>query len=190
MGSLDAQVPGAAPTLGVGVMRTVAIGSAGAVALACLIRHGLGVDVLFGTAFVAVLAAVSVVDWEQRRIPNRLVLPAAALTVAAVLVLHPDELQASLIAGSAAFLFFFVPALLAPRTIGMGDAKLALLVGLALGGDAVLGFFVTSFAAGGVAIVLILSKGSQARKEGLPFGPLLALGGAVALVVGGGSLYA
>ncbi len=189
MSSLDAQAPAIA-TPGLGVTRTVAATTAAAVALACLVRHGLGVDVLFGTAFVAVLAAVSVVDWEERRIPNRLVLPAAALTVATVFVLHPDELRASLVAGAAAFLFFFVPALLAPRTIGMGDAKFALLVGLGLGGDALLGFFVTSFAAGAVALALILSRGSQARKEGLPFGPFLALGAVVALVVGGGSLYA
>lgn len=191
MSSLDAQAQ--APTMaapGLGVTRTVAVATAAAVALICLVRHGLGIDVLFGTAFVAVLAAVSVVDWEERRIPNLLVLPAAAFTMAAVFVLHPDELRASLIAGSAAFLFFFVPALLAPRTIGMGDAKLALLVGLGLGGDALLGFFVTSFAAGAVALVVILRRGSEARKEGLPFGPFLAAGAAVALIVGGGSLYA
>jgi leader peptidase (prepilin peptidase)/N-methyltransferase len=191
MSSLDAQAQ--APTMeapGLGVTRTVAVATAAAVALICLVRQGLGVDVLFGTAFVAVLAAVSVVDFEERRIPNRIVLPAAAFTVAAVFVLHPDELRASLIAGVVAFLFFFVPALLAPRTIGMGDAKLALLVGLGLGGDALLGFFVTSFAAGAVALVVILRRGSQARKEGLPFGPFLAAGAAVALIVGGGSLYA
>jgi leader peptidase (prepilin peptidase)/N-methyltransferase len=81
---------------------------------------------------------------------------------------------------------FFAPS----RTVGMGDAKLALLVGLGLGGDALLGFFVTSFAAGGYALALILLRGSEARNEGLPFGPFLAIGAAVALVVGGGSLYA
>ena len=189
MSSLEAQAPAMAES-GLGVTRAVAGAAAAAVALICLVRHGLGFDVLFGTAFIAVLAAISVVDWEERRISNRIVLPAAAFTLAAVFVLHPDEVRASLIAGGAAFLFFFVPALLAPRTIGMGDAKLALLVGLGLGGDALLGFFVTSFAAGGVALALILMRGSEARKEGLPFGPFLAAGAAVALIVGGGSLYA
>ena len=190
MSSLDAQAsPVAEPELG--LTRTVAAATAAVVALACLVLHGLGIDVLFGTAFVAVLAAVSVVDWEERRIPNRIVLPAAAFTVTAVFVLHPDELRASLIAGVAAFAFFFVPALFASsKTVGMGDAKLALLVGLGLGGDALLGFFVTSFVAGGFALALILTRGSEARKEGLPFGPFLALGAAVALIVGGGSLYA
>jgi hypothetical protein len=64
MSSLDAQAQ--APTMeapGLGVTRTVAVATAAAVALICLLRHGLGVDVLFGTAFVAVLAAVSVVDF-------------------------------------------------------------------------------------------------------------------------------
>lgn len=195
MSSLEAQAPAMSePTLAepeLGLTRTIATATAAAVALACLLRHGLGIDVLFGTAFVAVLAAVSVVDWEVRRIPNRVVLPAAAFTVAAVWVLHPDELRASLIAGGLAFLFFWFPAFFAPsRTVGMGDAKLALLVGLGLGGDALLGFFITSFAAGGVALALILMRGSEARKIGLPFGPFLALGAAVALIVGGGSLYA
>ena len=191
MSSLEAQAPAVAEPDDVGLTRTVAGAAAAVVALACLVRHGLGIDVLFGTAFIAVLAAVSVVDWEERRIPNRLVLPASAFTAAAVFVLHPDELRASLIAGAVAFAFFFIPALVAPsRTVGMGDAKLALLVGLGLGGDALLGFFVTTFAAGGFALALILMRGSEARKEGLPFGPFLALGAAVALIVGGGSLYA
>jgi leader peptidase (prepilin peptidase) / N-methyltransferase len=191
MSSLDAQAPPVTEADDVGLTRTVAAATAAVVALACLFEHGLGIDVLFGTAFIVVLAVVSVVDWEERRIPNNIVLPAAAFTVAAVWVLHPDELRASLIAGAVAFAFFFVPAFFAPsRTVGMGDAKLALLVGLALGGDALLGFFVTSFAAGGYALVLILTRGSEARNEGLPFGPFLAIGAAVALVVGGGSLYA
>jgi leader peptidase (prepilin peptidase)/N-methyltransferase len=191
MSSLDAQAPAMTETDDVGLTRTIAAATAAVVALACLVRHGLGVDVLFGTAYIAVLAAIAAVDWEERRIPNRLVLPASGFTVAAVFVLHPDELKASLIAGAIAFTFFFIPALVAPsRTVGMGDAKLALLVGLGLGGDALLGFFVTSFAAGAVALALILTRGSEARKEGLPFGPFLALGAFVALIVGGGSLYA
>lgn len=191
MSSLDVQAPAVAKPHDAGLTRTVAAVTAAVVALACLVRYGVGADVLFGTAFIAVLAAISVVDWEERRIPNRLVLPAAAFTVATVFVLYPDELRASLIAGVAAFAFFFVPALIAPsRTVGMGDAKLALLVGLGLGSDALLSFVVTSFLAGGFALALILTRGSEARKEGLPFGPFLALGAAVALIVGGGSLYA
>lgn len=172
-----------------GAVRPVAGVSAVVVALLCL-RHGLGVDVVFGAAFVAALAVIAVVDIEERRIPNRLVLPASALTAATVFVLHRDELTASVVAGLAAFLFFFVPALLTPKTVGMGDAKLALLVGLGLGSDALLGFFATSFVAGAVALAVILKRGSGARKEGLPFAPFLALGAAVALVAGGGALYA
>jgi leader peptidase (prepilin peptidase) / N-methyltransferase len=188
MSSLDVPAP-TASTRSLGTARTVTTVLAAAVALACLVRHGLGIDVLFGSAFVAALAVISVVDWEERRVPNRLVLPASALTAAAVFVLHGDEFTVSVLAGIGAFLFFFVPALVT-RTVGMGDAKLALLVGLGLGADALLGLFVTSFAAGGVALVLILKRGSQARKEGLPFAPFLAVGAAVALIVGGGSLYA
>ena len=189
MSSLDMKAS-APPARSLDTTRTVAIGSAVLVALICLVRHGLGVDVIFGSAFLAALAAISIVDWEERRVPNAIVLPASALTAAAVFVLHRDELTASLIAGAAAFLFFFVPALVAPRMIGMGDAKLALLVGLGLGADALFGFFVTSFVAGGFALFLVLKRGSEARKEGLPFAPFFAIGAAVAIIVGGGSLYA
>lgn len=188
MSSLDAQAPVAATRAD--LTRQIATAAAVVVAVACAGRHGLGIDVLFGTAFIAVLAVLSVVDSEERRIPNRIVLPASALTAAAVLVLHPDDLTASLIAGGGAFAFFFVPALVNPRAIGMGDAKLALLVGLGLGSDALLGLFVTSFAAGFAALAIILRRGSAARKEGVPFAPFFAIGAAVALVVGGGSLYA
>ena len=163
---------------------------AGAIAFqAWTVRFELGADALVAAAFVAALVAVSLVDIEERRIPNTAVLPAAVAAAATVGILHPDRLAESLVAGAGAASFFFVPALVAPRLVGMGDSKLALLVGIVLGADVVNALLVAGLAAGGAAIVLLVRHGRAARGQAMPFGPFLSAGATLALLAGGGCLY-
>ena len=140
-----------------------------------------------GTAVVAsffclALVAVSATDLEHRIIPNRIVVPGAAIVLAANTALHPSPEWAIAALGASGFLF--VAALAYPGGMGMGDVKLALLMGAALGRTVPVAMFVGMIAALVPGVVLMVRHGRAARKMGVPFGPFLALGSAVALFAG------
>jgi leader peptidase (prepilin peptidase)/N-methyltransferase len=143
---------------------------------------------LSGTAFVAAffclcLVAVSATDLEHRIIPNKIVLPAAAIVLAANTALHPSPQWAIAALGASGFLF--AAALAYPAGMGMGDVKLALLMGAALGKYVPVALMIGMFAALVPGIYLLARHGSAARKMGVPFGPFLALGSVAALFAGG-----
>jgi leader peptidase (prepilin peptidase)/N-methyltransferase len=141
--------------------------------------------------FMALLLAISVIDLRYLRIPNRLVYP--ALIVSAIYVLVGDLAGAplSIIGALEGFLAYglglLVIALIAPRGMGMGDVKLAGLIGLVLGA---LGLRFVAVAAGagillgGVGAIVALVLGGT-RKTRIPFGPFMAAGAGVAVFVGG-----
>jgi leader peptidase (prepilin peptidase)/N-methyltransferase len=132
--------------------------------------------------FCAALVAITATDLEHRIIPNRIVLPAAVVVLAAQTALDPSIEWVAAAAG--AFLFLFVAALAYPAGMGMGDVKLAFLMGAALGRTVPVALMLGMIAAMLPAIVLLARHGSQARKMGIPFGPFLALGSVVALFAG------
>jgi leader peptidase (prepilin peptidase)/N-methyltransferase len=121
-------------------------------------------------------------------IPNRIVLPA---TVAVLLVqTAADRSPEWAIAAVAAALFLLIAALAYPGGMGMGDVKLALLMGAALGRLVAVGLMIGFVAALVPAVVLLVRHGSAARKMAVPFGPFLALGGTVSLFAGHAILQA
>jgi leader peptidase (prepilin peptidase)/N-methyltransferase len=101
--------------------------------------------------------------------------------------LHPSVEW--LAAGLGASLFLFVAALAYPAGMGMGDVKLALLLGVALGRTVPVAMLTGMLAALVPAVVLMIRHGKAARKMGIPFGPFLALGGLVALFAGAPILH-
>jgi leader peptidase (prepilin peptidase)/N-methyltransferase len=148
----------------------------------CFWRFGLSGDA-FVAAFVCVaLVAVSATDIEHRIIPNKIVLPAAAIVLVANTLLHPSPRWALAAVGAAGFLF--AAALAYPKGMGMGDVKLALLMGAAVGRSIPVAMMIGMFAALVPGLYLIARHGSAARKMGIPFGPFLALGTVVALFAG------
>jgi leader peptidase (prepilin peptidase)/N-methyltransferase len=149
---------------------------------ACVLRFGLTADAALASFFCAVLVAISATDIEHRIIPNRIVLPAAAVVLAGNTLLHPSVAWA--VAGLGAALFLLVAALAYPGGMGMGDVKLALLLGVALGPTVVVAMMVGMVAALVPSVVLYARHGSAARKMRIPFGPFLAFGGVVALFAG------
>lgn len=149
---------------------------------ACVLRFGWTADALVAAFFCAVLVAISATDIEHRVIPNRIVLPAAAVVLVANTLLHPSVAWAA--AGLGAALFLFLAALAYPGGMGMGDVKLALLLGFALGPAVVVALMVGMISALVPAVVLYARHGSAARKMRIPFGPFLAFGGVVALFAG------
>ena len=140
------------------------------------------VDILVAVFFVGVLVVVSVVDVRQRIIPNRIVLPAAAVVLAARTVVHPSVVWLAAGAGAAAFLL--AAAIARPGGMGIGDVKLALLLGVAVGRTVPIALVVALVAAAVPSVALLVRHGARGRTMGIPFAPFLAVGGVVALIVG------
>jgi len=132
----------------------------------------------------AALVAVAAIDLEHRIIPNRIVGPLAVYGLAIGVVLRPDELPELAIAGVAAFAFLLIAALAYPAGMGMGDVKLAGVMGLFLGLSVVPAMFVAFVGGTVLGVVIMAREGKGARKKGVPFGPFLALGGVVAVLAG------
>lgn len=154
----------------------------GLLVAASVLAFGLTLEALVAAFFCAVLVTVSAIDLEHRIIPNRIVLPAAGVVLVARTWLEPS-LEWTL-AGLGCALFLFVAVLAYPAGMGMGDVKLALLLGAALGVTGAVALMVAMLAALVPAAVLFARHGSAARKMAIPFGPFLALGGVVALFAG------
>ena len=151
---------------------------------AIVLVNGLDADLVVELPFAAMLIAVAGIDLEHRIIPNKIVVPMAVFGIAATAAVRPDFLVEALIAGAAAFTFMFVIALVHPKGMGMGDVKLAGVMGVYLGLSVVPGLLL-GFLTGSLVGVAILAKhGAAGRKRGVPFAPFLALGGLVALLAG------
>ena len=151
---------------------------------ACFARFGLSGEAFVAAFFCSCLVVVSAIDIEHRILPDRIVLPAAAIVLAAGVALEPDralELGLSALAVSG---FLFAALLAYPRGMGMGDVKLALLMGAALGKSVAVAMAVGMLAALLVSIVILARHGAAGRKHTIPFGPFLALGSVVALFAG------
>jgi leader peptidase (prepilin peptidase)/N-methyltransferase len=135
---------------------------------------------------------LTVVDLQHRLLPNRVVVPTLAagavlLTGAAVAEQAWEALLRAGLGAVVLFVSFFVLALISPRSLGMGDVKLAAVLGLYLGWlgwdvlvlGAAAGFVVQAV----VALVLLAARRIGLRGE-LPFGPAMLLGTALAIAAG------
>jgi leader peptidase (prepilin peptidase)/N-methyltransferase len=143
-----------------------------------------------GLIFVAVLAAITLTDLERRVIPNAILLVGAAAAIAIAAVTDPASLpeRGAAAAGAGGFLLLF--ALIYPRGMGMGDVKLAAVMGLFLGASVVPALAVGVVLGGLMGLVLMLRYGPAARKHAVPFGPFLAIGGVVGLLAGDELIHA
>jgi leader peptidase (prepilin peptidase) / N-methyltransferase len=159
----------------------VELATAGLVA-ACFVVFGLSGEAVVAAFFCAVLVAITATDITHRIVPNRIVLPAAAVVLIAQTALFPSPEWTLGALGAAGFLL--VAALAYPAGMGMGDVKLALLLGAMLGRLVGVGLMLGMFAALVPSVVLLARHGSAARKMGIPFAPYLAFGAVVALFVG------
>jgi leader peptidase (prepilin peptidase)/N-methyltransferase len=160
---------------------------AGTAALCALvvIAKGADEDALLGLALVLLLVPVTLIDLDHRIIPNKLMLVGAIVAPALVLATAPDDLVEHLVAGVAAGGFFLLAVLAYPRGMGMGDVKLAAVLGLFLGRAVGPAVFIALISGTLVGAAVIARKGArEGRKTAVPFGPFLALGAVVALFAG------
>jgi leader peptidase (prepilin peptidase)/N-methyltransferase len=151
---------------------------------ACFWRFGLSGDAFVAAFFCAALVALSAIDVERRILPDRIVLPSTVAVLVAQVALHPDRTVEWIAAGLGASLFLFAALVAYPKGMGMGDVKLALLLGVMLGWEVAVGLMVGMLAALVLGVVLIARNGMGARKTAIPFGPFLAFGSIVALFAG------
>jgi leader peptidase (prepilin peptidase) / N-methyltransferase len=159
-----------------------------ATALLCalvVITRGADRDVWLGLAFVLLLVPITLIDLDFRIIPNVLTGLGAVVAVGLVLATRPDDTIEHLIAGLAAGGFLLVAAIVYPAGMGMGDVKLAGVMGLFLGRAVAPAMFAALIVGSLVGAVIVARKGSkEGRKTAIPFGPYLALGGLVGLFAG------
>jgi leader peptidase (prepilin peptidase)/N-methyltransferase len=148
----------------------------------CVLAFGLTAEAAVAAFFCAVLVTVSAIDLEHRIIPNRIVVPATVIVLLANTARDPSPQW--ILGGLAASGFLLAAALIYPAGMGMGDVKLALLMGVALGTTVGVGLMAGMLASMVPSIVLFARHGKKARKMGIPFGPFLALGSVVALFWG------
>jgi leader peptidase (prepilin peptidase)/N-methyltransferase len=163
-----------------GNRRIVMIGVAVFLVVASFIRFGLSAHALLGAFLVSVLVVLAAIDVEHRVLPNAIVLPAVPVALALAALWKPDKLPVHLLAGAAFGGFFLLVALVYPRGMGMGDVKLALLIGFALGSATLGAVLITSLASFVGAVFVLARGGLSARKQTIPFGPYLAIGAIVA----------
>jgi len=160
---------------------------AGTAALCALVVLVVGVntDAVLGIVLVLLLVPVTLIDLEHRRIPDPLTATGAVAAVVLVAALRLHALPEHLIAGLGAGGFLFVAVLAYPRGMGMGDVKLAAVLGLFLG-RAVAPAMLIALLTGTIAgAAVIAHKGvAEGRRTKVPFGPFLALGGLVGVLAG------
>jgi leader peptidase (prepilin peptidase)/N-methyltransferase len=161
--------------------------TAAALIAACLLAFGPTLRALVAAFFCATLVTVSATDVLRRVIPNRIVLPAAAIVLVGMTIVDPSPQWA--IAALAASGFLLIAALAYPAGMGMGDVKLALLIGAGLGKATPVGLMLGMLSALVPSAVLIARHGRAARKMAIPFGPFLAFGAVVALFAGPAILH-
>jgi leader peptidase (prepilin peptidase)/N-methyltransferase len=149
---------------------------------ACGLVFGFTLEAAAAALFCWVLVVVTRTDFETRLIPDKVILPAAV----AVLVLRTiaDPSVEWILSALGAGLVLFVIVLIYPRGLGMGDVKLSAFLGAGLGINVIVAMFVGFFVAFVPAALLFVRHGRDARKESIPLGPFLALGGVVALFFG------
>jgi leader peptidase (prepilin peptidase)/N-methyltransferase len=164
-------VPAAEPKAELTVKPITWVGVAVGVLL-CFIKFGFSGDALVGAIFVGSLVVIAATDLERRIIPNVVVVPASVLVLLLNSALHLSFEW--IIAAAAAFAFFLVVALINPKGLGMGDVKLAFLIGAGLGWNVVAALILGTFAAAIYAVVLVLTRPGAGAKTAFALGPFLS----------------
>ena len=151
----------------------------GALVVACIAVFGPTLKGFVESVFCLALVIVTATDLEYRLIPNRVVGPASLIVLVGMTAAEPSPRWA--IAAFGAFLFLLVFSLISPQGMGMGDVKLAFLMGAALGPAVAVALVLASLSSLVPSIIILVRHGRAGRKVGFPFGPFLALGSVLTL---------
>jgi leader peptidase (prepilin peptidase) / N-methyltransferase len=157
---------------------------------ASFLKFGVSGEAVVASVFCAALVVLSAIDYERRLLPDLITLPTFAIVLVAQIALEPGRTLEWVVAALGASLFLFIALLVYPKGMGMGDVKLALLLGAMLGRLVPVALMVGMVSALVPSFYLIARHGLAARKMGIPFGIFLSIGGVVALFWGDAILNA
>ncbi len=156
-----------------------------ALCVAAVLAKAGAAQIALSVALVLLLVPIALIDLEHRIIPNKLTALGALLALGIGTALDPSGEPERLIAGAAAGGALLLAALAYPNGMGMGDVKLAGVMGLFLGAAVAPAMLVALLAGVLVGALVIARKGArEGRKTAVPFGPFLALGSIVAIFAG------
>ena len=157
-------------------------------ALLCVgavLAGGSAATIALNVAFILLLVPIALIDVEHRIIPNKLTALGAILALVLGTALDPSGEPQRLIAGALAGGALLIAAMAYPGGMGMGDVKLAGVMGLFLGSAVAPAMLIALLAGVVFGGFLAARKGAAAaRKTAVPFGPFLALGSLVAIFAG------
>jgi len=158
-----------------------AIAVALVLAVATVVRLGFSANSVAWAVVQVVLVGVAAYDLAHRRVKNAITIPLSAVAVLLRVAFERDALAEVVIAGLVIFLVFFALSLFLRGGLGMGDVKLAGMLGFLLGWNVLTALFIGAIA-GGVAAAFVLSRGADGRRSTMAYGPYLALGGALTIL--------
>lgn len=167
-----------------GARAVAVVAVSAALVVADFLHFGVTTWAFIGLVLCPVLVLLTAIDLEHRLLPNVIVLPAALAVLAIVAVSDSHELVPHLAAGVALGGFFFASAAFFPGSIGFGDSKLGLLIGLALGSQTFPAVEIALLCVLVAALWIVFTQGAAARKNTIAFGPFLALGAILGFFLG------
>jgi leader peptidase (prepilin peptidase) / N-methyltransferase len=161
-------------------------GLTAALCVGAVLAHRSAAGIALSVSLILLVVPAALIDLEHRIIPNRITALGAGLALVIGLAFDPAGEPDRLIAGTAAGGFLLVAALAYPGGMGMGDVKLAAVMGLFLGRAVAPAILIALLSGVLLGAVVVARKGArEGRKTAVPFGPFLALGAVVAVYAGG-----
>ena len=148
------------------------------------LHYGPGVPLIFALLHLCFLIVIFMIDLEHHLILNRTVYPAMGIALLGALVLSDHPFRGAALGGLIGFAIFFTIVFIYPAGMGMGDARLAAYIGLITGMPAVFIALFLAIILGGIVGVVLLATGVKGRKDPIPFGPFLVIGGLIAMLYG------
>jgi leader peptidase (prepilin peptidase)/N-methyltransferase len=156
-----------------------------ALCVGAVLAHHSAVGVATSLVLILLVIPSALIDLEHRIIPNKLTAAGAVLALLVGVAIDPAGEPERLIAAAGAGGFLLLAALAYPGGMGMGDVKLAAVLGLLLGRAVAPAILIALLSGVLVGVFVIARKGAgEGRKTAVPFGPFLALGALVSIFAG------
>lgn len=163
--------------------RATVVAVSSVVVVAAFAAYPVGLKAFLAAFLSIVLVLVSATDLERRIIPNKIIFPAIIVTLVAEAALSPAGVPQHVLAMLAAGVFMLLPNLVNPSAVGMGDVKLAALLGAALGWKALDALALAFVLMAPLSFGTLVRGGLGARKVAIPMGPFMAAGGIAFLII-------
>ncbi len=148
------------------------------------LRFGQSWDTAIASIVGSLLLVIGLIDLEHQKIPNILIYPAIGIGLLLIPLLHLASPWMYLAGGLLGFGVLFLIAVISPGSMGMGDVKLMLFLGILIGYPEIIITIFMAFVSGGLIAGILLALKKIDRKDSVAFGPYLALAGIITILYG------